>query len=419
MRFTSPPGVFDLLPEESREVWKSTYLWQYLEEIFRKISHRYGFREIRTPLLEKQELFHRSVGETSDVVSKEMYLLQDKGGRHLALRPEGTAPAVRAFLEHQLYEKKGCCKLFYVAPMFRYERSQAGRYRQHHQWGTEAVGSGAPEQDAEVIDLLWSAYQQLGLQHMTLFLNSLGDEADRLAFKKALIDYLLPLREMLSRESQSRLEKNALRILDSKDPTDREILLGAPSLLNFLSREAKEHFSLVQERLSALSIPYQIQPSLVRGLDYYNRTVFEVAVMDPNQPLGSQNSLGGGGRYDRLIQELGGPSLPAVGFGTGIERILQTLLHQQAPLPPPPKTELLLLALGQEAKAKAFSLLHRFRKEGRSVEMDFTDRKLAKLLQEASHRGIPHVGILGSDELAAGHLLIKEMATGDTHTYTF
>ena len=408
MRFASPPGLFDLLPEDGSEKWKSTYLWNHVESLIRTISEQFGFREMRTPILEKQELFQRSVGETSDVVSKEMYLLQDKGGRHLALRPEGTAPAMRAFLEHQLHEKSALHKLFYIGPMFRYERAQAGRYRQHHQWGVEAVGNDSPQQDAEVIDLLWSFYKRLGLKNLSLCINSLGDEKARLEFKAALSAYLKPSFSSLSAESQVRLELNPLRILDSKDERDREILKKAPSILDFLDPNARDHFEELQKLLQLLQIPYQINPFLVRGLDYYNRTVFEVVAGE----LGAQNSIGGGGRYDGLIRDLGGPSLPAIGFGTGIERIIQTLLQQEAALPSPPRPSLFLAALGEPAKTLTFSLLHDLREKGVSCEMDFSSKKLGKMLQYANTLGAQYVVVIGDEEIQQGKIELKEMATG-------
>lgn len=304
MKIAIPPGVFDIIPIDDQEKWKSSYLWAHVEKIIRETARDYGYQEIRTPLFERTELFQRSVGDSSDIVSKEMYSFEDKGGRSLSLRPEGTAPVIRAFIEHQLHQKASVQKLFYIAPMFRYERAQAGRYRQHHQFGAEVIGNASPEQDAELIDLLYTLYQRLGLKNLTLFINSIGDNTSRQAFRKALKDYLAPQAALLSPDSQTRLELNPLRILDSKDPRDQEIVARAPSILNFLSEEANTHFEDLKRLLTLLRIPYQVNPLLVRGLDYYNKTVFEVVAGE----LGAQNSIGGGGGdmtdFYLLLEEL-------------------------------------------------------------------------------------------------------------------
>jgi histidyl-tRNA synthetase len=249
------------------------------------------------------------------------------------MRPEGTAPAMRAFIEHGLHNQAAVHKLFYMGPMFRYERSQAGRYRQHHQLGAEAIGVASPEQDAEVIDFLYTLYQRLGLQNLQVNINCIGSVECRIAYRTALQEYLRSHLNELSPESQARFETNPLRILDSKDEKDNKITVSAPSILDFLSQEAKEHFEVVKRLLNQLNIPFNVNPKLVRGLDYYNKTVFEVT----SGELGAQNSVGGGGRYDGLLKTLGGPDLPAVGFGTGLERIIQAMIKQNVPIPTPPK----------------------------------------------------------------------------------
>ncbi|WP_068467064.1 histidine--tRNA ligase [Candidatus Protochlamydia phocaeensis] len=408
MKYPIPPGVFDILPQDSHEPWKSMYLWSYVEQIIRDTARDYGYQEIRTPLFERTELFQRSVGETTDIVSKEMYTFEDKGGRSMSLRPEGTAPAMRAFIEHQLYTTAPIHKLFYIAPMFRYERTQAGRYRQHHQFGTEAIGNDSPEQDAEIIDLLYTLYQRLGLKNLSLNINSIGDPASRQAFRQALKDYLQPHLSALSPDSQNRFEVNPLRILDSKDPRDREIVAHAPSILDFLSEEARGHFEDLKKLLAQLKIPFQVNPLLVRGLDYYNKTVFEVVAGE----LGAQNSIGGGGRYDGLIQTLGGPDLPSIGFGTGIERIIQTMINQKAPLPKPEHPILFLVALGDEAKKVCFNLLHQLRQQGIPSQLDFSSKKVGKALQYADQVGATYVAVVGDQEIERQELDLKEMATG-------
>ncbi|MEI8124615.1 MAG: histidine--tRNA ligase [Parachlamydiaceae bacterium] len=414
MTTPSAPGVFDLLPEgdlpqNGSEAWRSTHLWQHVESEIRQVTKAYGFHEIRTPVFERTELFQRAVGETTDIVSKEMYTFLDKGNRSISLRPEGTASAMRAFIEGQLQQAAPIHKIYYIAPMFRYERAQAGRYRQHHQFGAEAIGSGSPEQDVEMIDMLYTLYHRLGLKNLNLTINSIGDKESRAAFRAELLNYLSQYRADLSAESQVRLEVNPLRILDSKDPKDQTIVAGAPSILNFLNDECRDHFESVQKLLKGLNIPFQINTSLVRGLDYYNKTVFEIVA----GVLGAQNSIAGGGRYDTLIKTLGGPDLPATGFGSGIERIIQTMLKQEIPLPQSPKPAVFLIALGQEAKHASFALLHQLRQKGIVSTMDFSDRKMNKIMQYANHVQATYVAVIGDNELKTGIIELKEMASGE------
>jgi histidyl-tRNA synthetase len=409
MSIPIPPGTFDILPV-SREPWRNSHLWNYVEETIRTVARDYGYQEIRTPLFERTELFQRGVGETSDIVSKEMYTFTDKGGRSLSLRPEGTAPAIRAFIENRLDQEMPSPKLFYICPMFRYERSQAGRYRQHHQFGVEAIGNNSPEQDVEVIDMLWTLYQRLGLKNLQLCINSIGEIPARIAYRTALQEYLKQFFDQLSNDSQNRFTTNPMRILDSKDPNDQKILANAPSIFDFLSPECSHHFQTVQKLLQQLKIPFTVTPRLVRGLDYYNRTVFEVVAGD----LGAQNSIGGGGRYDGLIKQLGGPDLPAMGFGTGIERIIQTLLKQELHLPPVARPMLFLIALGDEAKKACFSLLHQLRQNGIAAQMDFSGRKLNKVMQTANDLQPKYVAVVGENELAAQEVDLKDMSNGTT-----
>lgn len=409
MKYSIPPGVFDIIPQNSQEPWKNSFLWASVEKTIRELVALYGFHEIRTPLFEKTELFQRSVGEGSDIVSKEMYSFQDRGGRNLSLRPEGTAPVIRAIVENRLDQKSQVQKFFYIAPMFRYERSQAGRYRQHHQFGVEIIGSSQSAQDAEGIDLLYTLYRKLGLQNLTLYINSIGSAEARFLFKEALKNYLTPLQSSLSPESQIRLSVNPLRILDSKDPIDKEIVAQAPSILDFLTPDDRSHFDELQEFLSHLNIPFQVNPLLVRGLDYYNKTVFEIVAGE----LGAQNSIGGGGRYDGLIETLGGKNLPAFGFGTGIERILQTMLHQNVLLPSPPHPLIYLIPMGTKAFSVCFSLLHQLREEGLAGEMDFSGKKLGKSIQLADELGSTYCIVIGDTEIETNTIELKELATGN------
>jgi histidyl-tRNA synthetase len=411
----SPPGVFDIVPEDEKEPWRASHLWHFVEDTIVQLAREYGFQEIRTPAFERTELFQRGVGTTSDIVSKEMYTFEDKGKRSMSLRPEGTAPAVRSFIEQQVYNRKiAPYHYFYIGPMFRYERTQAGRYRQHHQFGVEVFGSPSPEQDAELIEMLHTLYQRLGLSKLTIYINSIGDPECRIAFRDALQAYFRPHLSQLSEDSKTRFDTNPLRILDSKDPADIAIVANAPSILDYLSDECKAHFKRVQELLNSVNIPFQINDKLVRGLDYYNRTVFEIVAGE----LGAQNSIGGGGRYDTLVKMLGGPDMPGCGFGTGIERIIQTMQKQQVKLPDPHKLALFMIPMGEEASTACFKLLHNLRSKGISAQMDFSGKKLAKVMQHADQIGARYIVVIGDQELATGTAELKEMATGNKEKIT-
>ena len=400
MKFQIPKGCFDITPG-AQEPWKDSALWRAVERQVRQATDLFGFSEIRTPIFERYELFNRGVGESSDIVQKEMYTFEDKRQRLMSLRPEGTAPVVRAVIENGLHLRLQ--KLFYIGPMFRYERQQAGRYRQHHQFGAEVVGSEAPELDAELIDLLWTLLQGLGLKNLTLHLNSLGDGDARTEFRNALVAHLEPRKAELSDDSKIRLKINPLRILDSKDANDQQLLEGAPSILDFLDAEAKRHFEAVQELLKALNIPFQLNPKLVRGLDYYNRTVFEITASE----LGAQNSLGGGGRYDGLFKLMGGPELPALGFGAGLERIIQTLLGQKIELETKPHPHLVFIPLGEQARRLCFIQAKALREAGKACSVDLSGKKLKGALKAASEADF--VAIVGDDELTRKSCQLKDM----------
>jgi histidyl-tRNA synthetase len=407
MQFQIPKGVFDILPYGADEPWRLTYLWQEIESLIRSVTRSYGFQEIRTPIFEKTELFLRGFGETTDVVSKEMYTFEDKAGRSMTLRPEGTASVMRAFVEKKLYTHSSLHKLYYVGPMFRYERPQAGRYRQHHQFGVEAIGTCSYELDVEVIDLLSELYRRLGIQNTTLYVNSLGDVESRERYKKALQDFLLPNLPQLSKESQERFEKNPLRILDTKDLKDRELIAQAPRLLDYLSEDSKAHFQGVCHLLEKIKIPYKINEKLVRGFDYYTNTVFEITCGS----LGAQNSLGGGGRYDTLISSFGGPQLPGVGFGTGIERILETLLQQKIPPQEPPSFFVFFIPLGKEAEELCFSYATHLRHAGIPTESEFATKKIQKSLQRANKLKVRYVVIVGEEEIKKQKVAWKDLQT--------
>ncbi len=409
MDYTIAKGAFDIIPFEKNEEdkWRESSRWQYLEEILRKTADDYGFKEIRTPIFERTELFIRSVGEGTDIVSKEMYTFMDRGDRSLTLRPEGTAPSMRAFVEKKLYSQSGLHKYYYLGPMFRYERPQAGRYRQYHQFGAEALGNDSPEQDVELIDMMCEIYRRLGLKNLTICINSVGDVQTRTDYKKALIEYLTPHFPELSADSQERFSKNILRILDSKDPKDKKILVDAPTILDYLQPEPKAHFEKVLKLLDALNISYTVQPSLVRGLDYYNKTVFEIT----SGEIGAQNAIGGGGRYDGLTSALGGPDLPAVGFGTGLERILQTMLKQNAPFSPSSHPFLFLVPLGDKGLEFCFQLLCRLRHDKIAAEIDLSSKKIQHGLSLANALGAEYAIIIGDNELSSNRASLKNMTT--------
>ncbi|NGX61025.1 MAG: Histidine--tRNA ligase [Chlamydiae bacterium] len=414
MHYRIAKGVFDILPQDPdpQGNWRETHLWHFFEKTMREVALAFGYEEIRTPIFETTDLFTRSIGSSSDIVTKEMYTFRDKGNRSLTLRPEGTAPVLRSFIEKSLHNQGKVHKFFYSLPMFRYERQQAGRYRQHHQFGVEAIGIGSPFQDVECIHLLWTLYQRLGLQNLTLHIHSLGNEETRKAFRHALKIYLRPHVNSLSAESQLRYETNPLRILDSKDAKDQKILEEAPKILDFLGEDAKDHFNTVCALLNDLKIPYLINPKLVRGLDYYNQTVFEITASE----LGAQNSLGGGGRYDGLIQQLGGPDLPAFGFGAGIERILITMLGQNVPFPKRRAPTLFLIPLGEDAAPFSFTLGSHLRTEGISVEIDLSGKKLKNAMKAASQKNAAFVAVIGDDEKKSGKFQLKNMQTGTVET---
>ena len=414
MKCPIPKGVFDILPNDpsSEGAWRASHLWHFLEETIHSLAKSYGFSQIRTPIFERTELFVRGVGESSDIVTKEMYTFEDKAGRLMTLRPEGTAAVMRAFVEKRLDQQGLPQKLYYIGPMFRYERPQAGRYRQHQQFGVEAIGNPTPEQDVEVIDLLCELYRRLGLKNLTVMLNSVGDTKTRENFRVALRSYLQPKFEELSEESKIRFEKNILRILDSKDPHDQKLLANAPSIMDLLSPEAKDHFERVQSLLTKLSIPYQLTPNLVRGLDYYTKTVFEIT----SGELGAQNAIGAGGRYDGLISLLGGPDLPAVGFAAGLERIIQTMLGQNVPLPTPPHPTIFLIPIGEQAKEVCFKLVFQLRHQNIAAEIDWSPKKVGKSLEHASALRATYALVLGEEEISSNSIKLKTLANREEIT---
>ncbi len=411
MQFTIPKGTFDILPQESKagDRWKEVSRWAYLENVMRTLSHNYGYQEIRTPIFEPTELFTRGVGETSDIVSKEMYTFLDKGERSMSLRPEGTASVMRAFVHNGLKQFGAIQKFFYIGPFFRYDRPQAGRYRQFHQFGAEAIGTDDPEQDFEVIDMLVELYKRLGLKDLHVMLNTLGGPECRGKYKEALLAFLAPHLGTLSLESQQRFEKNPLRILDSKDPSEQALLANGPEILDFLDDASRKRFDTLCNLLEKRGVPFSITPKLVRGLDYYNQTVFEVT----SSALGAQNTIGAGGRYDGLLSLVGGPDLPAIGFSTGIERILHTLEKQGCKLPEGKGPFAAFIPLSKEAKETCLSLVYKLRHEEISAELSPT-MKIQKGLQAAEKQRAQFAIIIGEDELNQGKAQLKNMETRES-----
>ena len=413
MKYALPKGTFDLLPNDT-EAWKSSHRWQYIERIMREISHQYGFEEIRTPIFERTELFTRSVGETSDIIAKEMYTFKDKADRSMSLRPEGTAPAMRAYVENHLHHSSPRTKLYYIGPYFRYDRPQAGRFRQFHQFGVEYIGEKSPECDFEIIDLTYQLLHRLGLKNLTVMVNSVGSPETRGPYIDALKAYLEPHYDALTSDSKHRLEKNPLRILDTKIPQEIELLEGIPHMLDFLDEQSRAHFDTVCALLERHSIPFEINHRLVRGLDYYTKTVFEVT----SDALGAQNSIAAGGRFDGLVETLGGPSTPACGVAMGIERILQTMLSQQCHFDNPPHPTIYFIPLGEQAREKCLELAFSLRHEHVAAEIA-THTKLNKGLKQASDGNATFAAILGDEELEKGTIQVKHLETREAKNVPF
>jgi histidyl-tRNA synthetase len=391
-------GTRDILPEE-------IVYWQRVEATAREILARATYTEIRTPTFEETALFERGIGEATDVVGKEMYTFLDKGERSITLRPEGTAGVVRAFIEHGLFAQGGVQRLWYTGPMFRYERPGAGRQRQFHQIGVEVLGSPDPRADAEVIAIASNILQSLGLKDLQLDINSLGKREDRQQYRQALVDYLTPYKEELDPDSQDRLTRNPLRILDSKSDRTQEIAKDAPSILDYLGAESKRHFDRVQQLLSDLGIGYRINPRLVRGLDYYSHTAFEFI----SGNLGSQATVCGGGRYDGLVAELGGPETPAVGWAIGLERLV--ILLQQIQEKPQQHLDFYVVSRGDAAEAQALILAQKLRESEFSVELDLSGSAFKKQFARADKSGAVACLILGDEEAANKTVKLKWMAT--------
>ncbi|WP_337020149.1 histidine--tRNA ligase [Oceanobacillus massiliensis] len=406
MNMKAPRGTVDLLPKDAAK-------WQYAENIIKDVCNRFHFKEIRTPLFEHTEVFQRGVGDSTDIVQKEMYTFEDRGGRSLTLRPEGTASVARAFVENKLFgEPNQPVKLYYFAQMFRYERPQKGRMRQLNQFGVEVLGSDDPAVDAEVIDLAMTVYKQLGLKSLKLVVNSLGDKESRDNHRQALVKHFEPHKEELCKDCQTRLSQNPLRILDCKTDRDHPAMKTAPSILDYLNEASKLYFDKVQEYLSMMDIDYVVDANLVRGLDYYNHTAFEI--MSEASGFGAITTLAGGGRYNGLIEELGGPDTPGIGFGMGLERLLMALEAENIEIPADDDLDCFVVAMGSAAVEKAAArLVHELRMSGIQVDKDYQGRKMKGQFKAADRSRSRYVLVLGEDELEKQVINVKEMETGE------
>lgn len=411
MSFQIPRGTQDILPGTSE-------LWQYIEDKARDICRRYNYHELRTPIFEQTELFQRGVGGSTDIVQKEMYTFEDRGGRSLTLRPEGTASAVRAFVNNKMFGlPEQPVKLYYIGPMFRYERPQSGRMRQFVQFGVEAMGSNDPSIDAEVIALAIDFYKELGLKNLKLYINSLGDTESREAHRNALIAHFEPRIGEFCSDCQNRLENNPLRILDCKKDRDHELMASAPSILDYLNEESATYFTNVKKALDYMEIDYVIDERLVRGLDYYNHTAFEI--MSEAEGFGAITTLSGGGRYNGLVEEVGGPTTPGIGFAMSIERLLLALEAEGVELPIEKTIDCYVITMGEEAQAVSNGLLHELRSAGLSAERDYLDRKMKGQFKAANRANAKYVAILGDNEIEKDEINIKEMETGEQQAVRF
>ncbi len=401
----APRGTFDILPQEHA-------YWKYIEEKAISLCQLYGYQPLSTPIFEDAQIFTKTVAGGTDIIDKEMYIFEDKSGQELALRAEGTAPVCRAYLEHGLFNLPQPVKLYYIGPAFRYERPQSGRYRQHHQFGFEALGEADPTLDAEAIEMARQFFYSLGLSRISIQLNSIGCKLCRPGYLEVLRQHYSGYADHLCPDCKARLVKNPLRLLDCKKPSCQEIAKTAPKIPDYLCHECQIHFQSVQKYLGAMSIPFQLNPRLVRGLDYYTRTVFEV---EP-QEKGGQSTLGGGGRYDNLIEQLGGKPTPAVGFAAGLERIILNLKEQKLDIPALPKPDAFIAYLEEEAKIEAMKIASELRKAGIAVILATGDKSLRRQMRQANSLGITYALILGEQEISKRNVMLRDMRSGEQKT---
>lgn len=398
--YQAPRGTADTLPADQSS-------WRYVENTIAHICQLYGYERIDTPAFEETGLFARSVGEETDIVQKQMYTFTDRGGSQMTLRPEGTAPVCRAYLEHGMHNLPQPVKLYYLTSVFRYERPQSGRYRQHHQFGYEAIGDGDAALDAEVIDMAWQLYKSLGLTRLSLKLNSIGCKGCRRDYLSALKNYYTRHAGNLCPDCKARLGRNPLRLLDCKNPSCQQSADAAPKSTDHLCPPCLEHFTRLEHLLGRLELPFETDHRLVRGLDYYTRTVFEVQP----EAEGSQSTIGGGGRYDDLIEELGGRPTPAIGFATGIERIILNLNRQKVAVPPLPHPQVFIVFTGEAARDEVLKLAAQLRRAGTGVIAATSGKSLKAQLRQANNLHVPYAVIIGEEELKAGSVILRDMTT--------
>ncbi len=401
-------GTQDILPEMTPQ-------WTALEALIRQTMRLYNFHELRTPIFEQTQLFARSIGQLTDIVSKEMYTFLDRGKKQLTLKPEMTAPIMRAYIENKLYARVPLNKIFYIAPLFRQENPQAGRLRQFHQFGAETLGSADPLADVEIIDLAMTIFQTIGLKNIELKINSVGDPTCREPYKKKLQEYIRAHFDQYCADCQRRYQENPLRVLDCKNETCQKLNRNAPKLTEHLCQDCNQHYQKVKEILQLIGIDYTEDPYLVRGLDYYTRTVFEIT----SSALGAQNAICGGGRYDLLAKELEGPDTPAVGFAAGMERLLLAMERQGIVLAEPPRLDVFLVTLGEQARHLAPKWLKTLRQAGLSTEMDYLGRSIKAQMREANRQRTRFVLLLGDDELAQSRFSVKQMDQGSQTDVSF
>lgn len=406
MLTTKPRGTNDFLPGEVEK-------WQYLEGLIRELFANYHYKEIRTPIFEHTELFLRSVGETSDIVSKEMYSFEDKGLRHVTLRPEGTAGTVRAFVENKLFAQSLPVKLYYIGPMFRYDQPQAGRYRQFHQFGCEVLGSADPMVDAEVISFAVDLFTKLGLESLSVLINTVGCDKCRPRYHEALKEYFSQYKDQLCPTCLERLDKNPLRILDCKEESCKAVAAGAPTTLDYACDDCKAHFEKVCSYLESVGIEYHVDTTLVRGLDYYTQTAFEVIM---NKVGSQQNAICGGGRYNKLVSQVGGDDIPGMGFAAGMERVLLTVEEEGIQLPVKQDIDVYVAPLGDAAKDVCFKLTHSLRESGLTTETDYLSKSMKAQMKAADKAHARYTVIIGDDELANGQAVVRNMQTSSQET---
>ena len=401
-------GTQDILPD-------NIYKWNHVESVIKELCALYGYSEIRTPMFEDTKLFLRGIGDTTDVVAKEMYTFEDRGGRSITLRPENTAAVVRSYLEHKLYGDQQVHKLFYIGSMFRYDRPQAGRYREFHQFGVEVLGASSPAADAEVINLAYTLFKTLGLKELELHINSIGDYKCRPIYRQKLIEFFEEKEDQLCDDCQARLHKNPLRILDCKEDSCRRASAGAPKTTDYLCDECEKKFEAVKRYLAALEIPYSVDSRLVRGLDYYTNTAFEIQY----PPLGAQSAICGGGRYDGLVEDVGGPSTPGIGFAVGLERLLLALEMQKLIPEPANRKKVYIVTLGEDAIVEGIKIQQHLRDKGVIAEIDLQDRSIKGQMKQADKNNAEYTVIIGANEMEKKEAAVKNMENGKQQDIPF